>query len=71
MVKKDKPGWERQLMNNRWIFFILAIIFLAIAYGFASLAINYGSFWQYALTIVFLIWGMKEIKRGTQGLIHK
>ncbi len=58
-------------MNNRWIFFVLAVVFLAIAYGFASLAINYGSYWQYALAIIFLIWAAKELKRGVTNLIRK
>ena len=71
MAKHEKPQWELKLMNNRFIFFPLGIIFLAIAYGFASLAINYASFWQYALALVFLIWGIKELKRGVVNLIHK
>jgi hypothetical protein len=71
VVKQAKPEWETKLMANRWIFFILALVFLAIAYGFASLAINYGSFWQYALAIVFLVWAVKELKRGVTNLIHK
>jgi small-conductance mechanosensitive channel len=71
MAKKNKPRWERRLMDNRGIFFILAVVFLAIAYGFASLAINYASTWQYVLAIVFLVWGIKEINRGIRSLIHK
>ena len=71
MANKPKPDWERKLMNNRWIFFVLAVVFLAIAYGFASLAINYGSFWQYVLAFVFLIMAAKELKRGVTNLIHK
>jgi len=71
MANKSKPDWERKLMNNRWIFFVLAVVFVAIAYGFASLAINYGSSWQYALAIIFLIWAAKELKRGMTNLIRK
>jgi hypothetical protein len=71
MVKNRTAHWERRLMNNSGVFFILAIIFLAIAYGFASLAINYASTWQYVLAIVFLVWGVKEINRGVRSLIHK
>lgn len=62
MAKKNKPNW---------LYFLLAAVLLAIAYGFASLAIDKGSFWQYVLTIVFLVWAIKEIKRGVHGLIRK
>lgn len=70
-AKNTKPAWEQKMMSNSWLLFGLAIVFLAIAYGFASLAINFGSFWQYALAIIFIVWGLKELKRGIQALRSK
>jgi hypothetical protein len=34
---------------------------LALAYGFASWAIDSGSLWQYALAVIFLAGGLKNL----------
>lgn len=36
---------------------------LAITYGFASWAINSGSLWLYALTLIFLFGGLRNLVR--------
>ena len=41
----------------------MALIFLSIAYGFASLAIDSGSLIEYVLAIIFLVWGIKSTVR--------
>lgn len=71
MADKSKLTWEQKISNNRWSFFVFALIFLAMAYGFASWAIDNGSLWQYALAIISLLWAIKEIKYGIHGLIRK
>ncbi len=71
MVKRTKSNWEKTLMSNGWFTFGLALVFMLIAYGFASLAINSGSLWQYALAIVFIVWALKEIARSVKVLIHR
>jgi hypothetical protein len=40
-------------MEKWWLRAFLTVIFLALAYGFASLAIDSGSLLQYAITIIF------------------
>ncbi|MBI2009317.1 hypothetical protein HYS84_02805 [Candidatus Saccharibacteria bacterium] len=64
MARKD----EQRLLNKRWVRVTMALIFLGIAYGFASLAIDSGSLLEYALAIIFLVWGIKStfrvLKRG-------
>ena len=55
MAKKD----EQRLLNKRWVRAVMALIFLGIAYGFASLAIDSGSLLEYALAIFFFIWAIK------------
>ena len=56
---------------NGWQLGIGGIVFLAIAYGFASWAINTGSLWLYALTILFLVAGIKAIVRAAKSLFKQ
>ncbi len=47
---KTKPGY-----------LLFAVIELAVAYGFASLAIDRGSWWWYVLTLVFLVGSLQNL----------
>lgn len=58
-------------MSSWPMLFGFALVLLAIAYGFASWAIDSGNWIHYLLTIVFLVWAAKEIKRGIRVLLHK
>lgn len=49
---------------------IFGIIELAIAYGFASLAIDRGNFWWYLLTLVFLVGALKNLFKLIGSLFH-
>ncbi len=40
---------------------IFGLIELAIAYGFASLAIDRGNFWWYLLTLIFLVGALQNL----------
>lgn len=40
---------------------VFGIVELAIAYGFASLAINSGAWWQWLLTLVFLVGALRNL----------
>ena len=71
VAKKNKSAWEEKWMANNWFLLGWAVVFLAIAYGFASLAINYAGLWQYILAIVFLYLAFKEFKRIVLNLVHK
>lgn len=56
---KELESWH----TTRLGFLVFGIIELALAYGFASLAINYASFWQYALAVILLIGGLRNLIR--------
>jgi uncharacterized ion transporter superfamily protein YfcC len=55
---------EQKLMRQWWVLLILAAVFLGLAYGFASVAIDSGSLWQYGLAVIFLTWAIKYIAKG-------
>ncbi len=69
MVAKEST--EQKLMHRWWIRGALAVIFAALAYGFASLAIDSGSLITYALAIGFLIWAFIEAKRSAKYLFAR
>jgi hypothetical protein len=43
--------------------FVFGLIELAIAYGFASLAIDSGSLWWYLLTLIFFVGFLQNLFR--------
>jgi len=51
---------EQKILNKRWVRAIMALIFLGITYGFASLAIDSGNLMEYALTFFFFVWAIKS-----------
>jgi hypothetical protein len=65
MAKKSE---EQKLMEKWWVRAVVALVLAAIAYGFASLAIDTGALWQYALAIVFLVWAFLQAKRSAKAL---
>lgn len=69
--KKSKPAWVTKLQSSWLMLFGLAAVLLLVAYGFASWAIDSGNLLHYALAIIFLAWGIKEITRGVKVLFHK
>lgn len=46
------------------------IVEMAIAYGFASLAIDRGSFWWYLLTLIFLIGSLQNLSKFIGKMAH-
>ncbi len=52
---------EQKLLNNWWARALMAVIFGGISYGFASLAIDSGNLIEYALTIFFFVWAIKNV----------
>ncbi len=53
-------------MNEWWVRVSLAVVFLALSYGFISLAIDSGHLWQYAIGIGFLVWAARYLVRGVR-----
>lgn len=54
---------EIKLLNKRWVRVAMTLIFLGLAYGLASLAIDSGSLLEYALAIFFLAWAIASAVR--------
>lgn len=50
-----KNNRYKQLANTWWAQTLMALVFLAVAYGSASLAIDSGNLFEYALTLFFLV----------------
>jgi len=67
MAKKSE---EQKLMEKWWVRGLIALALAGVAYGFASLAIDSGALWQYALAIVFLVWAFVQAKRSVQRLLR-
>ncbi|HVV25489.1 MAG TPA: hypothetical protein VHC21_00445 [Candidatus Saccharimonadales bacterium] len=54
---KSLHNWHQTKLG----LFVFGIVELAIAYGFASLAINSGSLWWYLLTLIFLVGALQNL----------
>ena len=57
-------------MRKWWMKALLALVFIGLAYGFVSLAIDSGSLWQYAIGIVFFIWAVRYIITDVKQAFH-
>lgn len=55
---------ELEILNNRGVRLLMVVVFVGLAYGFASLAIDSGSWLEYALTIIFLVWAVKSVRHS-------
>ena len=49
---------------------VFGLIELAIAYGFASLAIDRGNLWYYLLTLIFLVGALQNLFKLIGMLIY-
>ena len=45
---------------------MIAIVFIGLAYGFASLAIDSGNWLEYLATILLVWWGVKHAWRAVR-----
>jgi hypothetical protein len=45
---------------------LIGLIYLALAYGFASLAIDSGSLVEYAIALGFIYWAIVHLVRGAR-----
>jgi hypothetical protein len=70
MAKKvvKRQTYEQQLLSKWWVRSLLAMTFLLIAYGFASLAIDSGAWLAYGLGFFFIGWAIVQIKRAILSL---
>ncbi len=51
-------------------FLVFALVELALAYGFATLAIDRGNLWWYLLTIIFLVGTLQNLFQLIRKLVH-
>lgn len=61
MAKKASRLTDQQiLMGAWWVRALMALAFLGLSYGFISLALDSAHLWEYALGIVFVLYGVKQ-----------
>jgi uncharacterized membrane protein len=65
-----KQTQQQMLMRTWWVRALLAVAFLLLAYGFASLAIDSGNLLEYAITIVLIWFGIKYLFRSVRSVFH-
>lgn len=63
MARKSQ---QQILMRKWWVRALVALAFIGIAYGFASLAINSGSLLEYLITIIFVWWAVHHFIRAVR-----
>lgn len=72
MAKRiSRKSHNELLIHKWWVNLAVGLIFLAAAYGFASLAINSGNLLEYLLTAIFLIWGFARLVRGVRSFFDR
>jgi hypothetical protein len=65
MAKRvNKRTYGPAVMNQWWGRALVALVFIVLAYGFASLAINSGNLLEYLITLVLLWWAVKHAVRA-------
>jgi hypothetical protein len=54
----SRTSHQQALMHKWWVRGLIALAFIGLAYGFASLAIDSGSLFEYVITIAFVWWAI-------------
>lgn len=62
---------ERKIFNRPSFRAIEAVVMLALAYGFASLAIDSARTLEYLAAIVFLVWGISSAVKAVRLSIRR
>jgi type VI protein secretion system component VasF len=57
---------QQILMQTWWLRALLAVAFILLAYGFASLAIDSGNLLEYLAAILLIWWGVKHGYRAVR-----
>jgi predicted tellurium resistance membrane protein TerC len=61
--KKQQQAW--------WVPVVIALVLLGLSYGFASWAIDSGRLTVYALTFIFLYFGVSYLVRGIRQAVTR
>ena len=64
---KTLDKWHKTKLG----YLIAALVELAIAYVFASLAIDRGNFWYYLLTLIFMVGSLQNLVKLASKLAGK
>lgn len=67
----SRRSHEQVLMNQWWVRGIVAVAFIGLAYGFASLAIDSGNWLEYIAAVVLLWWGVKHAYRSVRFVLAR
>ena len=63
MAAKTK---QQVMLQTWWVRGLLGLALLLLAYGFVSLAIDSGNWLEYAVTIVLVWFGVKDLIRSVR-----
>ena len=67
MAKKaSRQSSQQVLMGKWWVRALIALVFIGLAYGFGSLALDSAHFWEYVLAVVFIWYGVKEAVKAVR-----
>jgi len=67
----SRRSQEQVMMNQWWVRALVALAFIGLAYGFASLAIDSGNLLEYAVTILLLWFGVRHAVRAVRFAISR
>ena len=56
----SRQSQQQALMQTWWTHAVIAVVFILIAYGFASLAIDSGNLVEYVATLAALWYGVRS-----------
>ena len=62
----SRKSHQQQLMHRWWVRGLIALAFIALAYGFASLAIDSGNLLEYVITLAFVWWAVHHTIRAVR-----
>lgn len=62
----SRRSHEQVLMHQWWVRALIAIVFVGLSYGFASLAIDSGNWLEYIAAILLVWWGVKHGYRAVR-----
>lgn len=66
----SRKNQETVLMHKWWVRALVAVAFVGLAYGFASLAIDSGNLLEYAITIAFVWWAVHHAVYAVRYAFH-
>jgi hypothetical protein len=66
MGRVTRLSREQRQLNIWWVRFLVALVFLGLGYWFASIAIDDGNLFHYAIAIILVVWAFIHLARGVK-----